>query len=181
MLLILNVLQYYFQPAIFTWFTGATLVLLFLMMLFFPDVIDVDRYQQIAFRTVILSFIINLYLNLSFYPSLLKYQAGSEAGVWVNANNPQNYPVKEINYDYASAFEFYCNAPISLLQTNQKPLTPFILYASADDIKSLSAKGWHVKTLNTFQSYWVSRLKPAFLNRATRDMELTTTVVALVN
>jgi 4-amino-4-deoxy-L-arabinose transferase-like glycosyltransferase len=181
MLVILNVLQYFFQPQIFSLYTGGTIGLLFLLLIFLPDVVDVDIYQKIAFRTVLMSFIVNLYLNLAFYPSLLKYQAGSEAAMWINTHNPQNLPVAELHYDYANAFDFYCNADIKLITSLQKPATPFLLYAEPDVIKGLAGKGWHVRILTTFKSYWVSRLSPKFLNRLTRDKQLTTTQVALVN
>ena len=115
----------------------------------------------------------------------MHYQAGSEAARWINKNNQKNLPVVELNDDYVFAFEFYSEKPVTAINTdgtgeipNKKP---FLLYAPVDVVKSLSAKGWHVKTLNTFNCYWVSRLKPSFINKKTRPKEFTSKMVVLVN
>ena len=115
----------------------------------------------------------------------MHYQAGSEAAIWINKNNSKDLPVVEFNDGYVSAFEFYNDKQVAAINadgTGEIPnKKPFLLYAPADVVKSLSANGWHVKTLSTFNRYWVSRLKPSFLNKATRSGELTTTMVVLVN
>jgi 4-amino-4-deoxy-L-arabinose transferase-like glycosyltransferase len=182
--LLICTLQYFFKPDIFSWFTLATLLILLAILLFFPDEISFSFNQKIIFRSVVASFIVNLYLNLSFYPSLMKYQAGSEAAVWINHHNTGKLPVMVLGDDYVTAFEFYIDQPATLTGIDGKgllPGKPFILYATAEMIKSLEAKGWQIKMLNTYQRYWVSRLKPSFLNKSTRQKELTVTEVVQVN
>jgi 4-amino-4-deoxy-L-arabinose transferase-like glycosyltransferase len=184
LLLIISVLHYFFRPQIFSWFTVLTIIILFFMMVLFPDDISHSANQKVIFCTVIASFIVNLYLNLAFYPSLMKYQAGSEAAMWINTHNQKNLPVAELGDTYVSAFEFYIDKPFTVIDAAGKgrlPAGPFLLYAPADVVSSLSKKGWQLKTLSTFQRYWVSRLKPSFLNKATRPKELTDTQVILVN
>ncbi|TWJ01569.1 dolichyl-phosphate-mannose-protein mannosyltransferase [Mucilaginibacter frigoritolerans] len=184
LLLLVCVLQYFFRPAVFSLYTALTLAVLFLMMVIFPDEMGHSINHKIIYRSVLASFIINLYLNLSFYPSLMKYQAASEAAMFINQNNKQNIPVVVLGDDYVTAFEFYINKPITKIDAagkGQLPAKPFMLYAPADVISSLNSKGWQTKPLSTYERYWVSRLKPAFLNKYTRVKELTTTEVALVN
>jgi len=182
LLLLVAALEYFFRPAAFNWVTGTVLVLLFLGLIYFPLPPNCS-FQRIAFRTLLASFIVNLYLNLAFYPSLMHYQAGSEAAVWVNSHNPQNLPVAELDDGYVSAFEFYNTKPVTLVDVAGKgrPAGSFLLYAPVDVLNSLSAKGRHIRTLQTFQRYWITRLKPSFLNQATRGGELTTVSVAEVN
>ncbi|MEO6977922.1 MAG: glycosyl transferase, partial [Mucilaginibacter sp.] len=119
------------------------------------------------------AFIVNLYLNLSFYPSLMKYQAGSEAAAWINANNSHNLAVAELNDDNTAPFEFYNTKPVTLI-TNESnlPLTPFLLYAKASELPALKAKGLKTTTLARFKRYRVTRLNFKFINKETRGKEL---------
>ena len=183
LLLVIITLNHFFSPETFSWYTKLSILVLYFIMVFLPKLIIVPKNMTLVLRTALISFIINLYLNLAFYPSLMHYQASSEAAKWINAHNPQNLPVAAPGDDYISAFEFYNHRPVTIIAPeleNGFPPKPFLLYASADIIDGLAAKGLHITTLNTFQRYWVSRLKPKFLNQATREKELTTTVVALV-
>ncbi len=184
MLSVITILHYLFRPGVFSWYTASTLLMLFLMLIFLPAFIDLHGYQKIAFRTLLASFIVNLYLNLAFYPSLMHYQASSEAAGWINKHNTDNLPVADNGDDTAAPFEFYSNKPVTAININSKellPAKPFLLYISADDVNALKASGLHVQALNSFQNYWVTRLTIPFLNRNTRNKELTTMVVAEVN
>lgn len=184
LLTIIGVLHYFFRPEIFSWFTAFTILILLFGLIFLPDNISHTINQKIIFKTVLTSFIINLYLNLAFYPSLMHYQAGSEAAVWINNHNPQKFPVVEFDDSYIAAFDFYIKTPVNVINGEGKgslPPKPFLLYVPADVAKHLSAKGWQIKTLNTFQRYAITRLKPSFLNNKTRAKGLDTTEVVLVN
>jgi 4-amino-4-deoxy-L-arabinose transferase-like glycosyltransferase len=180
--LILLVLNYFFEPAPITWLISLLLVILLAITLLLPGNIGNTAIAKTIFFTVLTSFIINVYLNTIFYPSLMRYQAGSVAAVWINENNPGKLPVAEFNDDFVSAFEFYSNAPVQAIDVNtgKLPTKPFLLYAPVDAVKKLVARGTDVTVLGTFKRYWVSRLKPAFLNKNTREKELTTTLVVFV-
>jgi 4-amino-4-deoxy-L-arabinose transferase-like glycosyltransferase len=179
---ILLVLNYFFEPAPITWLISILMVLLLAITLLLPNKIGNTTIAKTIFFTVLTSFIINVYLNTIFYPSLMHYQAGSEAAVWINENNPDRLPVVEFNDDFVSAFEFYSNSPIEVIDENtgKLPSKPFLIYAPVDAVKKLVATGVDVTVLSTFKRYWVSRLKPAFLNKNSREKELTTTLVVLV-
>ncbi|WP_428330002.1 ArnT family glycosyltransferase [Mucilaginibacter sp.] len=184
LLVLISALQYYFRPAVLSLYTIVTLILLFLLLIVLPGVAAQNGFQKIAFRTALVSFIVNIYLNLAFYPSLMQYQATSEAAVWINTHNPKNLPVAELGDDNTAPFEFYINKPLTTVSLGGKgslPARPFLMYAGADDLKSLESKGWHTQTLKTFQRYWVTRLSPSFINQKTRDQELSTAVVVEVH
>jgi 4-amino-4-deoxy-L-arabinose transferase-like glycosyltransferase len=183
MLVVIGALQYFFRPEAFNRYIAVTIIMLLLLMLVLPGVAGAYGFKKIAYRSLIASFIVNVYLNLAFYPSLIKYQAGSEAAIWINNNNPKNLPVAEWDQDNAAPFEFYSNKPLIALNADGKsamPSKPFIIYAQADQLQSLNAQGLHVQPLATFKRYWVTRLTPKFLNKSTRDTELTQMVVAEV-
>ncbi len=181
-LVVIIALEYFFRPEALGVVTAIILFALLGLLLFFPNRIETGTFHKIAYRTLLTSFIVNLFLNLAFYPSLMKYQAGSEAATWINRNNPQHLPIAEFDDGYVSAFEFYNHDTVTVFKADSPvPAKPFLLYAPTKAINQLVTQGRHVQTLNTFQRYWVSRLKPSFLNRATRAKELDTTAVVRIN
>lgn len=182
LLLLVTALHYFFRPEAFNWLTGITLVILFLGLLVLPRTIASATYWRIGFSTVLVSFIINLYLNLAFYPSLLHYQALTEAALYINKNNPGKLPVAQSG-DVPFAMEFYLDQPLNNVSpdgTGPLPARPFYLLAQTDIIAGLRAKGWHMQPVKIFPRFWISRLKPGFLNKATRDKELTYSQLVIV-
>lgn len=173
--------NHFFKPEIFSLYTAATLTMLLLMLIFYHETIGMYGYQKLAIRSVLVSFIVNLYLGLSFYPSLMKYQAGSEAAAWINSHNPRNLPVAvtELNDDDETPFTFYCHQPVTLMKNSSGDILikPYLLYLEKDELNSLTKKGIRFNTLSTFERYPVMRLTPAFLDKDTRDKELTEMVV----
>ncbi|HWZ15960.1 MAG TPA: glycosyltransferase family 39 protein [Mucilaginibacter sp.] len=182
LLMLVIALQYFFRPEAFGWLTSVILLIPVCLLIFFPAITGNNTFQRIAYRTLLASFIVNLYLNLAFYPSLMKYQAASEAANWINHNNPQHLAVREFDDAYVSAFEFYNNSAVTVFDANASlPARPFLLYAPVGVVNNLKTKGYTVQTLKTFKRYWVSRLKPSFLNEATRAKQLDTTAVVKIN
>jgi hypothetical protein len=80
--------------------------------------------------------------------------------------------------------EFYLDQPLLGINPDGSgtlPQKPFLLYAPADVMDGLISKGWHLQPIHTFQRYWITRLRPAFLNKKTRDKELTPMHLVIVN
>ncbi len=184
MLIVIGVLQYFFQPEYFSAFSGIILTPLFIAVLFLPQVITDKTIPQIIFRTILAAFLVNVYVTTVFFKSLMHYQAGSEIGMWLNKNNPQKLPIVQTGDDNVWALEFYSDIPIIYMNpdgTGPLPNGPFLLYTPIPIANGLAAKGWKIQMVKTFPRYWVSRLKPAFLNKNTREKELTTVEVVLVS
>jgi hypothetical protein len=79
--------------------------------------------------------------------------------------------------------EFYLDQPLTNLNidgSGKLPPKPFILSAQSDIISGLAAKGWQMQTIHTFDKFWISRLKPAFLNKSTRDKAITQNQLVIV-
>jgi 4-amino-4-deoxy-L-arabinose transferase-like glycosyltransferase len=183
LLAVIGALHYFYQPETFTIVIGICLIILLAALLFLPQAISSNTIAKIVLRTALVSFFINIYLNTVFYRSLLHYQSASEAAVWINQHNPQNLPVVQFDDAYVSAMNFYSDAPVTTIVNDdfkQLPQGQFVLYAGSNRVNDLAAKGYKIKQLKTFQRYWISRLKPAFLNKATRAKELEEMQVAIV-
>ena len=182
LLLVVCVLHYFYQPETFTIAIGVVLFSLLMGLLFLPQAITANVLSKIFLRTLLVSFLVNIYLNTVFYSSLLHYQAASEAAMWINQHNPEKLTVVQMDDDFVSAMNFYIDAPIITIKGDAVyPPKPFLLYATADQVKDMEVHGYKVKPLQMFQRYWISRLKPSFLNKATRPKELTQTEVVMVN
>ena len=147
-----------------------------------PAKISDKAFWRIGCQTLLVSFFVNLYLNLAFYPSLLHYQALTQAAFYINQNNPDKLPVVQSG-DVPFAMEFYLNQPLININpdgSGPQPSKPYLLFAQTDIINGLKAKGWQVEHVKTFERYWISRLKPAFLNKNTRGKELTYSELVIV-
>jgi len=181
-LILIIALEYFFRPTVFNWLTGAIMLILLVALFLMPKPIANKPYYRIGVSTLLVSFILNVYMNLAFYPSLLHYQAGTEAALWINQNNKDKLPVVQSG-DVPFAMEFYLDQPLTNINvdgTGTLPPKPFLLSAQSDIIRGLAAKGWKMQTLKTFDKYWISRLKLTFLNKATRGKEITQNQLVVV-
>ncbi|WP_374949414.1 ArnT family glycosyltransferase [Mucilaginibacter sp.] len=183
LLVIITVLHYYYRPVEFNWHIGLALAIWLALLLIVPYSFPETDFRRTAVRTFITSVIINLYLNLAFYPSLLRYQAGSEAAMWINKHNTDTLPVAQ-NYEIGShPMEFYIKPGIITLYPDKHSLTPagpFIFYGHPADVLALAATGRVVQQLAVFPHYPITRLKREFLNHTTRAATLDTMQVVLV-
>lgn len=185
LLLLIVVLQYFFRPENITVLAAVILFVLLIAMIFIPARMTNVAWQKTAITTFLAACIVNLYLNLCFYPALLKYQSGSEAAMWINKNNPAKIPVMQCIHtnDYGYPLEFYLNQPLFTIDQNGAgylPQKPFLLYGYPENIDALKARGWHIEPLKMFDRYWITRLKPRFLNQETRPSTLEKVEVVLV-
>ncbi|MEZ2336499.1 ArnT family glycosyltransferase [Mucilaginibacter sp. RCC_168] len=180
MLMIITTLWYFYRPETFDPLTGSIIAIFLLMLIFLPGRISTGM-QRIIFSTMLASFIVNLFLNLCFYPSLLHYQSGSEAAIWINHNNPQKLPVYINDGQFHDDLNFYLHAPFTEITESSQIRNKGLLYANTEVLHTLETKGWKFKPVKTFKHYSVTRLNPTFLNRATREKELSEVQVVMLN
>lgn len=114
---------------------------------------------------------LNLFLNVCFYPALLKYQAGSEAAFYLNKNfngQPVASCIENPPYDLA----FYVNGPCvtgSPETLQHAGLPARLLFISRADSGKVSLP---FRVLKSFPGFPVSRLDWTFFNADTRAGEL---------
>ncbi len=183
MILAIILLQYFFKPKILSW--PITIVELFMLVLLFwlPFVIAQGNIRAAIMRSIIVACMVNFYLNLTFYPSLLKYQAGSEAAFYINSQNKSHYPVAQALSEYNFPLGFYINGTLISLNTERNvnwPKKPFYLVTNNSVLNSLNKKDVKFEKFRSFPSFWVSMLKLSFLNSQTRKESLDTVRVILV-
>lgn len=184
LVLIILILQYFYRAENITFFTVLPLIAAIVVSIFISIKEAFGSKYKLLFQSALVSIFVNLYLNLNFYPSLLKYQSGSEAAFYVDKNSIPNLPVAQLQEEeYSHALEFYLNRPLFLINEEGKenlPKKPFLLYTSAVSVNRLKQKGWKIKSIKTFDDYLVTRLKGKFLNWKTRKEVLEKKELVLV-
>jgi hypothetical protein len=182
LLVIIAVLQYFFKPSELAWPVIVLIIALLVLLMSIPKHLNITGIRKTVIRSVIAAFVVNLYLNMVFYPSLLHYQGGSEAAFYINKQNTNNYPVA-IASEYNFPLDFYIRGRLITIDQGGAgpiPQKPFYLFGNPAVIKSLADKGWHMEPVKSFDNYWISMLKPKFLNSKTRREALDTVQVVLV-
>jgi 4-amino-4-deoxy-L-arabinose transferase-like glycosyltransferase len=181
---ILIVLHNFYRPDAQMLLIAIGVPVLMLALLLLPGQFGKNWYERVGFRCIIACAMVNFYLNWVFYPDVLKYQAGSEAGMYINLQDyPAGLPVLQSGDDYNFALEFYLDRPMVNIPADGSAKLPkgqFLLYAPADMINNIT-HNQPVRTLKTFERYAITRLKPGFLNKVTRNSELTIMKLVIVD
>ena len=184
LILIILILQYFYRAENITIFTVLPLIAAIAIFIFISIKEAFGSKYKLLFQSVLVSIFVNLYLNLNFYPSLLKYQSGSEAAFYIDKNSMPNLPVAQLqNEEYSHALDFYLNRPLILVNEGGKgnlPKKPFLLYASEASVNQLKQKGWKINLIKSFDDYLVTRLKGKFLNQKNRKEVLEKKELVLV-
>ena len=80
------VLHVAFKPDAGIFLIALLLVLAASLLGVLPAIIKMEGLKKILFQTGAAILVVNLYINLVFYPDLLKYQGSSEAAFYMNKN-----------------------------------------------------------------------------------------------
>lgn len=132
--------------------------------------------KKIVFATALIVVSVNYYLNREFYPGLLRYQAESEAANYIKQNN---IPPAQVVFadEMQSIADVILHHPTKVVAidsiemhdvANKYVLTPAMGRAKIDSL------GLQYEIVEEFQDFPVTRLTGEFINRNTREMELTT-------
>lgn len=134
------------------------------------------------------------FINFCLYPTILRYQAGTVAGKYVEALYRQGekgsgkevlqavYLPEEgpINF----SFEFYCPAPVlrmpmdSILRDGKGEEA--LVFLPAEFLPQLVQRGYKTEELKSFPNFHISQLTGEFLNYRTRDRTLGRTLLVRV-
>jgi 4-amino-4-deoxy-L-arabinose transferase-like glycosyltransferase len=113
--------------------------------------------------------LVNVFLNLHVYPSLLKYQVGSEAGQYIREHSIQ--PDDVIAYkieDPLNCLHFYARGVIGRVDTATNIRDKHYVLTMDKGLSDLTTAGYKYDTVKKDYFYKVSELTPDFLNPKTR-------------
>ncbi|RDC57406.1 glycosyl transferase [Pedobacter chinensis] len=126
-------------------------------------------------RSVLISYSLAIFLCVFFYPAVLKYEAGMEAGLWLNKNHPHSN-VKVLMYPDAYSLDFYAKGDVQYIWNykdleNVRNENNTILYIQDDDLAKLK-KDYNAEVLKGFVYYHITKLTPKFINKESRPTVL---------
>ncbi len=182
--LVVSALHYFFKPTVYI--VPIVLAIVFIPLAWFvlPQLTGKNWLEVTGYRTVLTAVLINFYLNLVFYPDVLKYQAGSEAAIFISEKHlfPEA-PLLQSGDDVNFAMEFYLDRPMHTVKPGDLtsyPSEAYLLYAPADQVSALVPANRQVQVIKEFERYPITRMHATFLNKATRYKELTKMKLLLV-
>jgi len=176
-------LHYFFRPATLSWPALILIFVLIILLVFLPGMGSFPSKTLLFYRTALAALIVNFYLNSIAYPSIMHYQAGSEAAFYSNKKFP-HIPVVQLRKDYSYALTFYLHSPVitidSLQQLERIPYPSYLLYApDSETEKLISEKPMPIK--KEFDYFPVSMLNGKFINYKTREEELSQFALVLMS
>lgn len=127
-------------------------------------------FAQIVLSGALASIILNLVLNLHFYPSLLEYQGGSVMARVVEAYNIPKEKIYKISGMHTWALDFYNRKPVKITTLEELVGKRDVwLYATDAEAKQLRERGIDWEEEFTVDQFRITRLQFRFLNPETRS------------
>jgi 4-amino-4-deoxy-L-arabinose transferase-like glycosyltransferase len=128
-----------------------------------------DYYFRIITVSAISSVLLNGVLNTHFYPSLLKYQAGSTMANTIERQKISADNIYKISKNHTWGLDFYNQRPVKIASIGQLANKKNIwVYANDQELKELRESGFDWDRQLTEKQFRITRLQGRFLNPDTR-------------
>jgi len=132
-----------------------------------------SKFKKLVTISVCASFMLNIVLNIHFYPNLLKYQGGSAMSTIVQANNIPVEAIYKIGEEFTWALDFYNRSPVKLTKVAQiKEKKNVWVYANDTELEQLRSSEIAWDKQYTVDQFRITRLQGKFLNPDTRESVL---------
>ncbi|WP_396592037.1 ArnT family glycosyltransferase [Allomuricauda sp. R78024] len=130
-------------------------------------------YMRIITLSVYSSLLLNGVMNTHFYPSLLKYQAGSTMAEKISEHNIPVDKIYKISERHTWALDFYNRNPVNIISKSELTDKNCIwIYATDEELEGLLNSGFHWHEQITVDQFRITRLQIKFLNPHTRSKKL---------
>lgn len=174
MVLVILVLNYFFEPQMFFSAYIALECVLFVALIV---ILKQKLYtvKKLVISCVMISFMVNIYLNLSFYPSLVKYESGTEIAFFINRNFAKNSQIYTSINNNSDALMFSLDKNLKLINLEKSNLNfkkPILFVGSATDIDNLKSQNLKIREIKTFSDFHITTLNASFINNQTRKNSL---------
>jgi 4-amino-4-deoxy-L-arabinose transferase-like glycosyltransferase len=161
----------FWVPVVAAVFFGAFLFLSFYKRLFIPTLLATCIFSIAS---------INLFLNYSFYPSLLRYQMGNTAGRWVHTNHIPTDSFFCYQYVNNWSLAYYAQAVIKNKDSVDQILNGDWILMPKNKLPDLDEAGKRYEIVYQNEDFHVSGLTLKFLKPATRDKEVQVYVIVKI-
>ncbi|SFA57245.1 Dolichyl-phosphate-mannose-protein mannosyltransferase [Pedobacter suwonensis] len=163
--------------AIFFRFTNhyiAIVVLVILLAVSF-SIFKGLKTENLLARSAMISVGLMIFLSVFFYPSVLKYESGMEAGNWLKENYPKA-KAAVLMYPDAYSFDFYSSGEPKYFWSYEeldksKDIKDLVIYAPESELAKLKNE-YGAQVLKSFDYYHITKLSLKFINAQTRSQLL---------
>jgi 4-amino-4-deoxy-L-arabinose transferase-like glycosyltransferase len=173
LVIILVIIQILFRPrgisasAILAFILTGIMILLFLR---YPQ----ERKWKIFYYSVLVSILVNFYLNLILYPKILEYQSGTKVAEYANQHFPE-YDIRTLGV-LPFTIHFYAENEVRDrdIPKLQEDLSKgnYLIFTSEPYLDSLHMSGIDYEIISTFDHYHTTMVTGTFLNHKTRSASL---------
>ncbi len=174
MVLVILVLHYFFEPQDF-FSVYIVLEVALLVALIVSQKQKINFTKKIIISGVLVSLMVNIYLNLAFYPSLIKYESGTEIAFFINQNLAKNSQIYTSINNNSDALMFSLDKNLKLINLKSSNLSfkkPILFVGSTTDIDSLKFKSLKIREIKAFSDFHITTLNASFINNKTRKNSL---------
>jgi 4-amino-4-deoxy-L-arabinose transferase-like glycosyltransferase len=166
-ILVMLVLQVLYQPKVgIVSIMGMILAVVLAFFAFY--------YLTYFFRSAAIAILaLSVYMNLVFYPDLLKYQSGSEAAFYINKDHHGDAAV--ITGLYSPVYEFYSNNWVKIdtsMNAIPEKARRGIWLVAPQELRYLEKVNLKYAVIKEVDDFHVTMLKLKFLNKSTRPKTL---------
>jgi 4-amino-4-deoxy-L-arabinose transferase-like glycosyltransferase len=132
-----------------------------------------EYYMRIITLSVYSSLLLNGVLNTHFYPSLLKYQAGSAMAEKISEHYIPVDKIYKISDRHTWAMDFYNRNPVNIVSKSElMDKSGIWIYATDQELEELQSANFHWHEQLTVDQFRITRLQIGFLNPLTRSKKL---------
>jgi len=115
---------------------------------------------------------LNFFLNLSFYPALLEFQAGSNAGKWIASHKIPVNKISAYQYETWRSLNFYANGIVYRKDSVHKFQSGEFVLTNKNKLTDFDSLHKPYQILYTGNDFKITRLSLNFLNPETREKQL---------
>lgn len=131
-------------------------------------------FKKIIFIPAITILMVNYYINRSFYPQLLNYQAESEAAYYMKYQSidAENLISLGLTEDMISFIHDQIVPKYDLESVQRNDLVGKLVFTNQEGIDKLTSLGLKHEKIEAFPDFRITTLSAAFINKKTRDQEV---------
>lgn len=170
-ILILSTIAVFFGFNYYFIAVAILIAILFISFLIFKGI----KIETLLARTTFISIGLMIFLSGFFYPSVLKYESGMEAGKWLKENYPKA-KASVLMYPDAYSFDFYAEGEPKYFWSYEelnksKSEQDLVIYTPESELARLKTE-YHAEVLKSFEYYHITKLTGKFINAKTRPQVL---------
>ena len=125
--------------------------------------------QRTITLAVVASVMLNLVMNLHFYPRLLEFQGGSTMAEWVKTNEVDTDRIYKVSERHTWGMDFYLRKPLKRIVPQEiKSMQDVWIYVDDNEKEKLDDAGIRWDKSHSVDQFRITRLQGRFLNPSTR-------------